>query len=97
LAKAVLPRFQASMTVPRWLWDSWRQDPVTSQYGPADVGAILLLARQWALLKENEQRYRMDGLGLTPKGKRDLRWRTPREAEQQREAVEKVKQLRIAS
>jgi hypothetical protein len=36
----------------------------------------------------------LDRLGLTPKGKRDLRWRSPLEAKQQAEANEKTAQLR---
>lgn len=61
------------------LWKAWRNDPVTSQYGPADLAAVFELARRYDDLQPNEQRLRMDGLGLTPKGKRDLRWRTPAE------------------
>jgi hypothetical protein len=63
------------------MWEAWRSDPVTSQYGPADVAAIKDLARLFEDPKvaPNELRLRMDGLGLTPKGKRDLRWRTPAE------------------
>jgi hypothetical protein len=50
---------------------------VTSQYGPADLAAVRELARRYDTLAPAEQRLRMDGLGLTPKGKRDLRWRPP--------------------
>lgn len=63
------------------LWNAWREDAVTSQYGAADLAAVYELAEQFELLKPNEQRLRMDGLGLTPKGKRDLRWRTPAEVQ----------------
>ena len=59
----------------RALWVAWRDDPVTGQYSSADLAAIYLLASQFDDLKPNEQRLRMDGLGLTPKGKRDLRFR----------------------
>src|SRR5438309_1512057 len=64
------------------VWSAWRADRVTSQYAPSDVAAAVELA--W-LFEEYvrgakvaaEVRQRMDGLGLTPKGKRDLRWRVP--------------------
>ena len=82
LAKPVLPTADRGWSEEtKRAWSVWRSDPVTSQYGPADVYAV----RQLALLMEtenpapNELRLRMDGLGLTPKGKRDLRWRTPGE------------------
>jgi hypothetical protein len=59
-------------------WDAWRNDPVTQMYSPADISAALDLALLYEAMfldKPNEVRLRMDGLGLTPKGKRDLRWR----------------------
>lgn len=58
------------------LWEAWSNDPVTSQWSPSDVQFAIDTAR---LYNDdgapNEIRLRMDGLGLTPKGKRDLRWR----------------------
>ena len=57
------------------LWEAWRSDPVTAEYSVSDLAAVRELARRYDDLKPNEQRLRMDGLGLTPKGKRDLRWR----------------------
>jgi hypothetical protein len=76
LGKPVLPvADRAWPDFVKVLWNAWRQDPVTSQYGPADLAAVRELARQYVELAPNEQRLRMDGLGLTPKGKRDLRWR----------------------
>lgn len=79
LKKPVLPPYDEAWSVKRWMWDGWRRDPVTSQYAPADLMAVRELAEMFYELKPNEQRLRMDGLGLTPKGKRDLRWRTPNE------------------
>ena len=63
------------------LWEAWRQDPVTAQYSPSDRAAVYELARRYDRLQPNEQRLRADGLGLTPKGKRDLRWRIQSDAE----------------
>ena len=69
------------------LWAAWRDDPATGMYGPAEVAAAVELA--WLTddsvsggrgVKPSELRYRMDGLGLTAKGKRDLRWRSPAES-----------------
>jgi hypothetical protein len=66
----------------RSAWKAWREDPATTQYGPAEVQAAIDLAYlhdEWARGGGSkiavEVRQRMDGLGLTPKGKRDLRWR----------------------
>jgi hypothetical protein len=41
----------------------------------------------------------MDRLGLTPKGKRDLRWRTPNEVKtiEAQERRQKVRRLRAVS
>jgi hypothetical protein len=59
-------------------WDAWRADPVTAQWSPADVAQAwdtIELHAQMTARTASEVRLRMDGLGLTPKGKRDLRWR----------------------
>lgn len=78
----------------RGAWDAWRTDPASAMFGPAEVSAaldLLELHSEWARGKtmlSAEVRLRMDGLGLTAKGKRDLRWRvsvdsadrTPRKA-----------------
>lgn len=61
-------------------WEAWARDPVTAQYGPAEIAAVIELAYVMedyvrGIGMPNEVRLRMDGLGLSPKGKRDLRWR----------------------
>lgn len=59
-------------------WEAWRRDPVTAQWSPSDIAHALdtiLLHNGMTASNANEIRLRMDGLGLTPKGKRDLRWR----------------------
>jgi hypothetical protein len=69
----------------RALWDAWRADPVTATWTPADCGAAVELAHLVDLVVRGrsklapEMRLRMDGLGLTAKGRRDLRLRTPSE------------------
>jgi hypothetical protein len=70
------------------VWAAWRQDPASTQYGPAEIAAAIELA--W-LFEDNvrgersapasEVRQRMQALGLDAKGKRDLRWRTVAETE----------------
>lgn len=65
-------------------WKQWRQDPATTQWGPAEISACEDLAflhhgMCTGTEKASEVRLRMDGLGLTAKGKRDLRWRAPTE------------------
>jgi hypothetical protein len=66
----------------RETWEAWRQDPATSQWSPADIA---FAADTLTLVELNEReprsslaaeiRLRLDGLGLTPKGRRNLRWR----------------------
>lgn len=62
----------------RRAWAAWRDDPVTRLYSPADVSyaldTIFLHAMQ-TNSTANEVRLRMDGLGLTPKGRQDRRVR----------------------
>jgi hypothetical protein len=79
----------------RRAWRAWRRDPVTTQWGPADVQFARELCRLYERLPYNEQRLRMDALGLTPKGKRDLRWRTPAEVKTIAEQPPSVKRLRL--
>lgn len=81
------------------LWEAWRQDPVTAQWSPADVAYALETIRLHAVMTSNsanEVRIRMDGLGLTPKGKRDLRWRATaaNAAKPAREKPAEVRKLR---
>jgi hypothetical protein len=76
-------------------WAAWRQDPVTSQYGPADLAAVWDLAENFAGMGESTQTARMDRLGLTPKGKRDLRWRTPAEVAAAEKRGTKVRRLQV--
>jgi hypothetical protein len=72
----------------RATWNAWRRDPPTTQYTPADVWYAIDTAylleqahtRGTAALFA-QVRIRMDGLGLTPKGKRYLRWRVAEPAE----------------
>jgi hypothetical protein len=63
------------------MWTAWRADPVSAQWSEADVAYALQTIRLMdAGAPPNELRLRMDSLGLTPKGKRDLRWRLVSEA-----------------
>lgn len=75
------------------LWSAWREDPATGMYGPAELAAVVELAYltdefvsgghpdlKFQRVTPAELRQRMDGLGLTAKGKRELRWRTVAEA-----------------
>lgn len=64
-------------------WRRWRKDPATKLYGESEIQSAIDLAylhHDWSRGESKlaaEIRLRMDGLGLTPKGKRDLRWRVP--------------------
>lgn len=71
-------------------WEAWRQDRATTQYGPAEIQSAIDLAfvyDEWTGKGGSnmaaEIRQRLDGLGLSPKGKQDRRWRVaaPEEAE----------------
>jgi len=91
LEEPVLGPFnREEMTVRARMWDGWRQSPVTSQYGVEDIEAIYDLAREWANMSFADRDRRMNWLGLTPKGKRDLRWRTPNEVKTIKKAAEKA-------
>ncbi|HEY0644802.1 MAG TPA: hypothetical protein VGD39_15350 [Nocardioides sp.] len=64
-------------------WGAWRDDPVTAYYTPADIQYaidLLCLYEGMTPSNANEVRLRMDGLGLTPKGKKDLRYRVADDA-----------------
>lgn len=59
-------------------WSAWQGDPVTQMWSEADIAYALdtiLLHNEMTSRTANEVRLRMDGLGVTPKGKRDHRWR----------------------
>lgn len=84
LAKPVLPTLAPRGDGEDWsassqaMWDAWRADPVTTQWSPSDVAyacETIELREARGMSVANELRLRMDGLGLTPKGKRDLRFR----------------------
>lgn len=69
-------------------WLAWQQDRATTQWGPSEIAfaretiyLIDSLHRKVSSVLAAEIRQRMDGLGLTPKGKRDLRWRVPEKTE----------------
>ena len=80
LAKPVLPPAERDWSESaRALWNALRKDPVSTQYGPVDIQALREFMARYENLQPNEQRLRMDEFGMTPKGKRDLRWRTPAE------------------
>ena len=93
LAKPVLPALPKRRkgegpwpAATRAVWAAWRRDPVTSQYSEADIAYALDTIRLHAVMKPTtagEVRLRMDALGLTPKGKRDLRWRIERSEDEQ--------------
>jgi hypothetical protein len=84
------PFDREQMTLRERLWNGWRNDPVTSQYGEADIAAIYELAATWSERAFADRDRMMDKLGLTPKGKRDLRWRTPNEVKTIKKQTEKA-------
>src|SRR3954468_19721199 len=61
------------------LWTAVRKSGISLQYDDADIQALEEFMRHFREYQPNEQRLRMESFGMTPKGKRDLRWRTPGE------------------
>ena len=64
------------------MWEAWRRDPATSQFSSGDISYAVETAylvedfqRTRKVTLASEIRLRMDGLGLTAKGRRNLRWR----------------------
>lgn len=62
-------------------WEAWRADPVSRTWGKADIDyALDTLLLYWKFERNAaEIRLRWDTLGMTPKGRRDLRLRLPQE------------------
>src|SRR3954463_8314959 len=80
--------------IPKWLWDKWREDPVTSQWSPGDHALALELGANYYGLRA-ELRFKMQtALGLNASGRRSLRWRTATETQGQVDAVERAKEAR---
>ncbi len=72
----------------RKTWEAWRADPATGQFSAADVqyalDTLFLIDHFGGAPSASlaaEIRLRTDGLGLSPKGKRNLRWRLSEPAE----------------
>jgi len=74
-------RDKRGSTVPKWIWDLWRQDPVTTQWSPADHAQVLELGENWFAYKPEHRLRIQTYLGLNARGRRDLRWRNPVETE----------------
>lgn len=89
-ASGPVPKLPRGQWMPRTkaAWESWWKDSASTQWGEADRQSVVELAYLHGSLAEGrvtlaaEIRQRMDGLGLTQKGKRDLRWRVASEEEQ---------------
>lgn len=94
LDEPVLREWDDRFTISPGLWAAWRRDAVGSQYTDADIGGLEHLAVTWEERSFADRDRQMDKFGLTPKGRRDLRWRTPLEASQQADANAKTAQIR---
>lgn len=103
--KAVLPALPkkdpyggAWPTATKRAWEAWRKDPVTTQYSEADIDYALDTIFLHTLMQDEPKRYasevskRMNDLGLTPSGKRALRFRLPQFAEAQEQVESKKRQ-----
>ena len=76
------PRGEGAWTVgTRRAWVGWWTDGSSLTWSAADFESVVMLAYLWQKVEDgnlrlaSEVRLRMDGLGLSPKGKRDLRLR----------------------
>lgn len=79
-------------------WKAWREDPATTQYSEGDIDFALDTIYIHSLMQDEPKRYasevakRMNDLGLTPTGKRALRFRLPQYAEAQEQVESKKRQ-----
>lgn len=80
--------------VPKFIWDLWREDPVTSQWSPGDMAIALELGRRFYRLKDADRHRIQCDLGLNAAGRRRLRWRNPTETARAIEANEKAAEVR---
>lgn len=84
--------------VPKYIWDAWRADPVTSQFSPADVAQALELGERYYRYKDGDRLRLQTYLGLNARGRRDLRWREPEEAAPaETKATAEVRRLKIVA
>jgi hypothetical protein len=84
--------------VPKWMWDLWRTDAVTTQWSPADIAQALELGQDFYKLRPEHRLRIQTALGLNAKGRRELRWRNPVETESAAKAdkhASEVRRLRI--
>ena len=77
-----MPRGSRWSPEARQLWAEWHKDPASLTWTPADHGTARMTLRLFARWEADptaslaaEIRLRLDGLGLSQKGKRDLRLR----------------------
>lgn len=87
---------QREYAIPKWMWELWRADPVTSQWTPADVATALELGARFYHY-DDATRFRIQtALGLNARGRRDLRWRVARQTEKTgTDAPREERRLRI--
>jgi hypothetical protein len=84
--------------VPKWVWDLWRSDPVTSQWSPGDLATALELGERYYRLKDADRLRIQTYLGLNARGRRELRWRNASETVSAAKAdahAAEVRRLRI--
>jgi hypothetical protein len=80
--------------VAKWMWDLWREDPVTSQWSPSDLAQALELGERYWRFRDAERLRVLTCLGLNAKGRRDLRWRLPEETQAQAHANQQAAEVR---
>jgi hypothetical protein len=98
----VLPPLAETLPDEAWpaatleLWEGWRHDGATTLWTPADFARAYDTIRLHAAgEKAAELRLREDSLGLSQKGKRDLRLRVVDATPQAEQAPAEVRRLRV--
>lgn len=87
----------------RRAWEAWQIDRATTQFTASEIALITEVAYLWEAMARGdtklapEIRLRLNELGLTPKGKKDLRWRVPEDQPViERQETTKVKRRVLA-
>jgi hypothetical protein len=80
--------------VPKWMWDLWREDPVTAQWSPGDLALVLDLGEHFYEIKQADRLRMLTVLGLNAAGRRNLRLRIPVETQRYEQASQQAAEVR---
>jgi hypothetical protein len=80
--------------VPKWMWDLWREDPVTAQWSPGDLALVLDMGEHFYAIKQADRLRTLTVLGLNAAGRRNLRLRIPVETQRYEQASQQAAEVR---